>query len=171
MRNIFLLLYYTLGVILPDLAFPGGRFFNAVRCSLLKHCLTSFGEKNEIDGNIYIGDGTDVEIGSRCQINRACRLVNVKIGNCVMIAPEVVFVPKMHRTTSTDIPMIDQGNIEYPAVIVEDDVWIGHRAIIMPGVHLCKGSIIGAGAVVTKDVPGYAVVGGVPAKWIRSRME
>lgn len=53
--------------------------------------------------------------------------------------------------------------------MIDNDVWIGTRAIIMPGVHIGTGAIIGAGAVVTKDVPDYAVIAGVPARIIKFR--
>jgi len=76
-----------------------------------------------------------------------------------------------HRFDRTDIPMIDQGNTEPKAVVIEDDVWIAARAIILPGVRIGKGAVIAAGAVVTKDVPPYTVVGGIPARKIKSRVE
>lgn len=56
-------------------------------------------------------------------------------------------------------------------IIVDDDVWIGYGATIMSGVHIGQGAIVAAGAVVTKDVPPYAIVGGVPAKVIKYRFE
>ncbi len=164
-----LIAYYTLGVTLPDFFTPGGKIYNAIRCLLLRSILPEFGAKNKIDGGIYIGDGDDVQIGNRCQVNHGCRLVNVKLGNFDMIAPEVVFVPKLHRASSNEIPMIEQGEIKFPRAVVEDDVWIGHRAIIMPGLRIGRGAIVGAGAVVTKHVPPYAVVGGVPARLIKWR--
>ena len=55
-------------------------------------------------------------------------------------------------------------------VIIEDDVWIGTRAIILPGTRIGKGSIIGAGSVVTKDVPQYSIVGGNPARILKTRL-
>lgn len=64
--------------------------------------------------------------------------------------------------------MIEQGMRTAP-VTIGNDVWIGMRSIIMPGVNIGDGSVIGAGAVVTKDVPAYAIVGGVPAKVIKYR--
>ena len=64
---------------------------------------------------------------------------------------------------------LQQGNeIEQP-VIIEDDVWIGARVTILPGCRICKGSVIAAGAVVTRDVPPYTIVGGVPARFIKNR--
>ena len=56
-------------------------------------------------------------------------------------------------------------------VVIEDDVWIGQRVIILPGVTIYKGCIIGAGAVVTKSFPPYSIIGGNPAKLIKSRLE
>ena len=61
---------------------------------------------------------------------------------------------------------ISKGNI-----VVEDDVWIGARAIIMSGVKIGQGAVVAAGAVVSKDVPPYAIVGGVPAKIIKYRFD
>jgi maltose O-acetyltransferase len=86
-----------------------------------------------------------------------------------LVAPEVVFLDQTHKADTMEIPMVNQGAVEFPPTIVEDDVWIGIRAIIMPGLRIGKGAIIGAGAVVTKDVPPFAVVGGVPARVIKWR--
>ena len=74
-----------------------------------------------------------------------------------------------HNTERIDIPMREQGSLPPQKVTICDDVWIGARVIILPGVTIGKGSIIAAGAVVTKNVPEYAVVGGVPAKVIKYR--
>ena len=74
-----------------------------------------------------------------------------------------------HNVESTFLPMNQQGSLPKQKVIIGDDVWIGTRVIILPGVRVGTGSIIGAGAVVTKDVPDYAIVGGVPAKIIKFR--
>lgn len=62
-----------------------------------------------------------------------------------------------------------QGNEPEQPVIIEDDVWIGARVTILPGYHICKGNVIVAGAVVTRDVPPYTIVGGVPAKIIKKK--
>ncbi len=171
MKKLALLLYYGLAQALPDFFVPGGNAFNSLRCRLLQSIVDGFGNGNTVDGRVYVGDGRAVTIGSRCQINRGARLANVRIGDCSMVAPDVVFIARLHRTTSLHIPMVDQGEVEFPQAVVEEDVWIGQRAIIMPGVRLGRGSIVGAGAVVTRDVPPYAVVGGVPARLIKMRTE
>jgi len=169
MKNFYLFLYYFIAAKLPDLAFPGGMTFNRLRCFFLKKILRRFGKDNEFDSRVYIGDGSDLEIGNHCQINCNAWLVNVKIGDYVMIAPEVVFISKLHGFSRTDVPMVLQGVINGAQTIVDDDVWIGRRAIIMPGLQLGEGSVIGAGAVVTKDIPPYSVVAGVPARIIKFR--
>ena len=74
----------------------------------------------------------------------------------------------MHNSSRRDVPMIDQGHT-CKDILVGDNVWIGYGAQVMGGVSIGSNSIIGAGAVVTKDVPDGAVVVGVPARIIRQR--
>ena len=93
----------------------------------------------------------------------------MRIGDCVMIGPDVIVIGKLHHTDSLDIPMIDQGDYEKAPIVIREDVWIGARAIILPGVVIGTGSIVGAGAVVTRDASPYTVVAGVPAKVIGHR--
>jgi maltose O-acetyltransferase len=88
---------------------------------------------------------------------------NIDIGNHVDIASEVMIYNSEHDINSSDFKAISAP------VTVEDYVFIGPRAIILPGVKIGKGAIVAAGAVVTKDVPPYAIVGGVPAKIIGER--
>jgi acetyltransferase-like isoleucine patch superfamily enzyme len=118
-----------------------------------------------IQGSGYIELGENSYISSYSVIG-----VNEKIiiGKNVMIADHVSIRDTNHKFDRTDIPMIEQG-ISTAPVIVEDDVWIGHGAIITKGVKIGNGAIVAAGAVVTKDVPPYAIVGGVPAKIIKYR--
>lgn len=84
------------------------------------------------------------------------------------MGPDVVILTHTHNIDRVDIPMGKQGS-RVARVIIGDDVWIGMRSIIMPGVKIGNGAVIGAGAVVTKDVPDFAIVGGVPAKIIKFR--
>ena len=113
----------------------------------------------------------NITIGYRVSINRNTMLTakaNINIGNNVSIGPNVIINSGNHNFEKTNIPINQQGHTVSP-ITIEEDVWIGGGAIILAGVTIGKGSIIAAGAVVTKDVEPYSVVGGVPAKLIKSR--
>lgn len=107
---------------------------------------------------ITIGEGTI--IGDRCFLDGRAPL---SIGNHVDIASEVMIYNSEHDLSSDDFHAIEAP------VEIGDYVFIGPRAIILPGVKVGKGAIIAAGAVVTKDVPEFVMVGGVPAKVIGER--
>ena len=128
--------------------------------------------------------GTDVNIERNAVFSRRVTLgdhsgigVNAKIyGEChigryVMMGEDVTIITRNHAFSRTDIPMMHQGFGEDQPVTIDDDVWIGDRVLILPGVHVGRGSIIGAGAVVTKDIPPYVIAGGNPARIIRKRSE
>jgi len=85
-----------------------------------------------------------------------------------MISNFVTIRDTNHEFSSLEEPMRMQGIVSSP-VHIEDDVWIGHGAIILKGVSVGTGAIIAAGSVVTKTVPAYSIVGGVPAKVIGTR--
>ena len=112
-------------------------------------------------GEISIGTGSGW--GVNCLVHGP-----LEIGDKVMMGPDVVILTHTHNIDRTDIPMGDQGS-RIEKVTIGNDVWIGMRSIIMPGVKIGNGAVIGAGAVVTKDVPDYAIVGGVPARIIKFR--
>ena len=90
-------------------------------------------------------------------------------GKYVMIGPDLLITGGDHRYDRPGVAVIFSGRPLRERCVLEDDVWIGSRVIIMRGVTIGKGSIVAAGAVVTKDVPPYSIVGGVPAKLIRLR--
>ena len=92
----------------------------------------------------------------------------VSIGKHVMIASHCAINTVSHHADDTSIPMNDQGIYTAP-VIIEDDVWLGIGSTILQGVRIGRGSIIGAGAVVTRDIPPWSVAVGIPAKIIRKR--
>lgn len=91
----------------------------------------------------------------------------ITIGDRVYTAPAVQLLAVNHLFDDPHRPMIAQG-ITAEGIVVEDDVWIGAGAIITDGVHIGKGAVVAAGAVVTKDVPAHTVVGGVPARVLKS---
>jgi acetyltransferase-like isoleucine patch superfamily enzyme len=112
--------------------------------------------------NLTIGKGTFVNSGVRFQCPNGGEIT---IGRNVLIGPNSQF-----ETLNHEISLNENGrrpNIIKP-IIIEDFVWIGARAVILQGVKIGKGSIIAAGAVVTKDVPANSIVGGVPAKLIKT---
>ena len=111
---------------------------------------------------LSIGDNSG--IGIRCEMNGP-----VFIGKNVMMGPEVIVYTHNHEFSRTDIPMNQQGKGKTDPVYIDDDVWIGRRAMILPGVHIGRGSIIGAGAVVSKSIPEFSVAVGVPAKVVKTR--
>ncbi len=127
------------------------------------------GEKTYFEHDIFIGGPGRVKFGQSCQINQNTYIEEAEIGNYVMIAPNVTIMSSTHNYERTDIPMIFQGETTGKKVTVEDDVWLGRNVLVMPGVKIGRGSIVAAGAVVTRDVPEYKIVGGVPAKIIKDR--
>lgn len=133
-------------------------------------CFDHHGENVNIEKNADFGRGTGIIIGDNSGIGVKCVVRGpLEMGKDIMMGPEVQIMTGRHNTERTDISMNQQGFLPVQKVIIGDDVWIGTRAIIMPGVTIGKGAIIGASAVVTKDVPEYAVVAGVPAKVIKYR--
>ena len=129
------------------------------------------GKVDIIQKGVHFGTGKDIEIGDRSGLGKNTLIPhNIIIGNFVMIAQDLFVVANNHNFERTDIPMLSQGSPNIEQVIIEDDVWIGARVIVNPGVKIGCGSIIGAGSVVTKDVEAYSVMGGVPAKLIRKRI-
>jgi len=121
------------------------------------------------ENNIYIGSGKNLTIGRHCHINERCFIQGATIGKHVLIAPNVSILNSIHNHSRTDIPIIHQGKRSNMNPIIENDVWIGRNAIILPGVKIGTGCIVGAGSVVTKDTEPFSIVGGVPAKLIKKR--
>lgn len=124
------------------------------------------GNKSTLHTGIRVFDPRGITIGEGSIIGYGCFLdgrAKLAIGNHVDIASEAMIYNGEH-----DIHAADFHGIEAP-VTIEDYVFIGPRAIILPGVTLGKGAVVGAGAVVTKDVEPFTIVGGVPAKVIGER--
>lgn len=134
-----------------------------------KLCLASlenFGADSVICKPFLCDMAKNISIGERVFINYNCTMLDmteIEIGNDVLIGPNVVISTATHSKKSTE-RMIGKG-YALPVKIC-DKVWIGAGAIICPGVTLGEGCVVGAGAVVTSDVPPFKIVGGVPAKVI-----
>lgn len=143
----------------------GQRFFRGFSGKLiLKKC----GKKVNIEKGAKFS--SEVELGDYSGIGVNARLNGkVVIGNYVMMGPNCTCITRNHCFESLELPMAKQGFTETRPIIIDNDVWVGANVTILPGVHIGTGSIIGAGAVVTKDVEPYSIVGGVPAKKIGTR--
>jgi maltose O-acetyltransferase len=115
--------------------------------------------------NISIGSGVSVGPDSRLWASPGAKL---SIGDKTLLGPNVLIVTSNHGAAERDVAIRDQPWIERD-VHIGADVWIGGNAVVLPGITIGAHSIIAAGAVVTKDVAPYSVVGGVPAKVIASR--
>jgi acetyltransferase-like isoleucine patch superfamily enzyme len=115
-------------------------------------------------GPIEIGDNSS--IGDYSYINSAR---GVSIGRDVLIAPSCHITDANHGI-APDRPIREQGRIVAP-IHIGDDVWIGAGAKVLSGVRIGDGAVVASGAVVTEDVPPAAIVGGVPAKFIRWRRD
>ena len=171
-KVLHLIAYYFFARYLPSSGSRFGKWARPVRRwtsqALFKHA----GRNINIEKGAYFGDGRQIEIGDNSGIGENCQVCGpVKIGDNVMMGPEVIILTKNHKFDRLDIPMLQQGYYPPEPVTIENDVWIGTRAIILPGVSIGKGAIIGAGTVVTKDVPEYSIVCGNPGQVIKRRTD
>ena len=163
-------LFYVFASKLPKSTFPGGNVYKAIRLFFAKRMLNECGKGVSIENQCYIGTGRHIKIGDYSGIGERCYLQGqITIGNYVVMAPEVIVLTSNHKFNDPSKLMRFEGNQDMDPVIIEDDVWIGTRVIILPGIKIGKGSVIGAGSVVTKDVEPYSIVAGNPAKLIRKR--
>ncbi len=139
---------------------------------LLKIKLRSLGKYTQIY-KAHIVEPYNISIGHHVYINKGCEIITtgskVEIGNFVMIGPNVTLIAQDHSTDTWQKPMILGSKYNIGKIKIADDVWIGANATILSGVTINRGAVIAAGAVVTKDVPAYSIVGGVPAKVIKYR--
>ena len=114
-----------------------------------------------------------INIGYNCSIGPQSHITainNIKIGNNVLTGPRVLITDNAHGESIDnilDIAPSRRNLVSNGSVIIEDNVWIGEGAMIMPNVKIGKGSIIAANSVVTKDIPAYCIAAGVPAKIIK----
>lgn len=113
---------------------------------------------------LAVGKGATLTIGHNCRINGPTISVShkVEIGNNCRIAPHVIIMDSDFHDVNDRLADGKGGSI-----VIKDDAWVATRAMVLKNVTIGKGAIVASGAVVTKDVPDYCVVGGVPAKVIR----
>ena len=130
----------------------------------------TFGDGCTVTSPETVRIGSDVSIGTGTWLSAVN--ASITIGNKVMMAPEVAIICGDHHISSVGRYMFDvteKAPEDDRPVVVEDDVWIGFRAIVLKGVTLGRGCVVGAGSVVTRDVPPYSIVAGVPARVVSAR--
>jgi maltose O-acetyltransferase len=146
---------------------PYALFFPYIRKVLVSHYVNKSGRKLRVKTGAEIAMKTTVgdnsELGTRCLIQS-----NVSIGSNVIMGPDIKIYSRNHKFERLDIPIQKQGK-NYFETTIGDDVWLGANVIVTAGCKIGNHVIVAAGAVVTKDVLDYAIVGGVPAKVLKYR--
>jgi len=138
------------------------------REALLQEYLGSVGERPYIETPFFCDYGCNIRVGNHFYANFDCLFLDsapITIGHRVMMGPGVHLYTPCHPLQKDDR---NSGLEQAKAIRIGNDVWIGGRAIICPGVTIGNGCVIGAGAVVTRDVPDNTVVAGNPARPIRN---
>lgn len=137
------------------------------RQALLQQLIGQAGENSIIEPPFYCVYGQNISLGDFVYLNVLCTILDcneVRIGNHVMIGPNVQIYTPAHELQAE---ARNQGWEVAKAIVIEDNVWIGGGAILLPGVKVGRNSVVGAGAVVTREVPPNTVVVGNPARVIR----
>lgn len=141
------------------------------RYCVLRSIADLCGDNVSIGSGVYLLAPEHLTIGANVSIHPMCYLDatgGIKIGDDVSIAHGVTIMSTTHETSDIGVPIKDQG-IDRRRTVIEDNVWIGAKATVLAGITIHSGAIVAAGAVVTRDVPSYAIVAGVPARKLRTR--
>lgn len=139
----------------------------AERRILLQRLLGNLGQDSTIEPPFYCTYGRNLYLGDHVYLNVLCTVIDngeVRIGNQVMIGPAVQIYTAAHPLQAQ---ARNEGWEVAKRIVIEENVWIGGSAILLPGVTVGRNAVVGAGAVVTRDVPPSTVVAGSPAKVIR----
>jgi maltose O-acetyltransferase len=162
------MLYELIAKRMPTEDFPVlGKAGNILRAFCVKRFIKSCGRDLKIGPNVTLSSSS--VIGDNVTINENCWLPGVMIDDYALIAPECYSITRNHRYDYANVPIALQGYMDELPPHIGPDVWIGARVTLLPGIKINRGAIVAAGAVVTREVPSYAIVGGVPAHVIKYR--
>lgn len=168
-KVICLILYYGIAQYLPK-THEFGNLGGSVRYWLCKMIFRKCGKNVNIERKAFFASGVDIEIGDYSGIGINAHIPNgTIIGDYVMMGPNCFILDVNHDISDTTQPMCQQGMTEKKITRIGNDVWIGRNVLMTPGRTISDGSVIAMGAVLTKDFPPYSIVGGNPAKLIRSK--
>jgi acetyltransferase-like isoleucine patch superfamily enzyme len=151
------------------------RCFNEI---IVRKKMGRIGKNFDIRPNVNLGGTKNIFIGDNICLRHECSLhasnstdkeiATITIEDDVLFGPYVLITVSSHIYDSVDVPIMEQGLI-LKDVRIKKGAWLGARCIILPGVTVGEGAIVGAGAVVTRDVPDYAIAVGVPARILKMR--
>lgn len=151
--------------------FPHDGLSNRVKSVLLRWRGATIGKQLKLWRGVWFADPQKVVIGDAVTIGKSAMLISVDaihIGNRVMIGHGSQLVTAGHGIPEGRGTMRTAESVTAP-IVIQDDVWLGASAIILPGVTIGTGAVVAAGAVVTSNVEPFTIVGGVPARIIRER--
>lgn len=169
-RLFCLAFYYGVARNLPEHSDPRGRLWKKLREISVRPLLRHAGRDIAINAGVHFGKGSNLSLGDYSSLGYMSRVIGeVHLGKHVGCAQEVFFCAYNRKYMSLDEPMVFQGKKPDQPIVVEDDVILLARCMILAGVRIHQGAVIGAGAVVTRDVPPYAVVVGNPARIVKWR--
>lgn len=167
LRVLATLWYYGFAQFLPLSYRPCGGVFKWLRAVAARRMIVSCGVGVNIEPRVDFGSGRNLSMGDYSGIGARSRIEAADIGAGVIMAPEVMILARNHQFLETGIWIGMQGKADLRPVCIGEGSWIGARAILLPGVKIGKFAVIGAGAVVSRDVPDYGVAVGNPARVIR----
>jgi maltose O-acetyltransferase len=168
-RAMPLVLYNAVFKRLPASFHPGGKAAMMLRRWVARRVLSGCAAEIYVEQGADFGSGVGRFLGKGSGYGVRAKIYPCRIGEHVMMGPEVVILDRNHRFDDPTRPIGEQGETESRPPVIGNNIWIGTRAIILPGVRVGDGAIIGAGSVVTKDVAPYTIVGGNPAKVVGFR--
>jgi maltose O-acetyltransferase len=164
--------YLTFARHLPWGPRPGGGIARRLRGYLARHMLDACGQRVNVEHGAWFGSGRGIRLGDRSDLGMDVLVMGpLSVGVDVMMGPRCVMLSVNHSTAETSRPMNSQGFEPSRAIVIEDDVWLGAGVTVLPGVRIGRGSVIGAGSVVTRDIPPWAIAAGNPARVVRHRNE
>ncbi|WP_413505472.1 acyltransferase [Photobacterium phosphoreum] len=151
---------------------PRFRVFNFIKSIYLRFFFRSIiGKRVVYYPGVWIFSGRNMSVGDDVDFAKSVLVTSdggVSIGNRVLIGYSTQILSSNHQIPSRKERIFNSGHQKKP-ITIHDDVWIGANCIILPGVTIGKGAVIGAGSIVTKDVPEFAICVGNPARIIRYR--
>lgn len=164
-----LVVYYGVAQYLPKSG-SYGNVGGVIRRFLCKQIFRKCGKGVNVERKAFFASGLDIEIGDYSGIGINAHIPNgTIIGDYVMMGPNCFILDVNHSTSDTTVPMCMQGMTEKKTTRIGNDVWIGRDVHITSGRTIADGSIIAMCSVLTKDYPPFSVVGGNPARLIKSR--